>query len=96
MLLMIRWHINLPTALDFALFFAHRVFPENEAQILVQNCIPWMYYVSLNYDIGRGAAPSGVALAALCYVVQASESYHDPHLRNSLLAGLEDKQELMR
>lgn len=96
MLLMLGFRINLPTALDFAMFFAHRVFPENEAQVLVQNCIPWMYFVNLNYDIGRGVLPSAVALAALCYVVQASESYHDPHFRNSLLHGLEEKTDLMR
>ena len=63
--------------------------------MLVHNCIPWMYYVNLNYDIGRGVMPSAVALAALCYVVQASESYHDPQFRNSLLHGLEDRADLM-
>ena len=55
-----------------------------------------MYYVNLNYDVGRGVNPSAVALASLCYVIQASESYHDPVYRNSLLHGLEDKTGLMQ
>lgn len=70
MLLMMGFRVNMPTALDFALFFAHRAFTEPDAQVLVQNCIPWMYFVSLNYDVGRGVTPSAVALAALCHVIQ--------------------------
>lgn len=69
MLLMLNFRVNIPTALDFALFFAHRAYAEADAQALVQNCIPWMYFVSLNYDLGRGIKPSSVALASLCHVV---------------------------
>lgn len=69
MLLMLNFRINTPTALDFALFFAHRVFAEGDAQVLVQNCIPWFYFLGQNYDISRGLKPSAVALAALCHVI---------------------------
>ena len=69
MLLMLTFRVNIPTALDFALFFAHRAYAEEDAQVLVQNCIPWMYFIGLNYDLGRGIKPSSVALAALCHVV---------------------------
>lgn len=69
MLLMLNFRINIPTALDFALFFAHRAFAEADAQILVQNCIPWMFFISLNYDIGRGLKASSIALASLCHVI---------------------------
>ena len=31
MLLMLNFRVNIPTALDFALFFAHRVFAEADA-----------------------------------------------------------------
>mmetsp|Transcript_34124 Transcript_34124/g.42190 ORF Transcript_34124/g.42190 Transcript_34124/m.42190 type:complete len:131 (-) Transcript_34124:1472-1864(-) len=96
MLLMLGFRINIPTALDFALFFAHRAFAEKDAQVLVQNCIPWMYYVGLNYDVGRGVPPSVVALTSLCYVIQASEAYHDIEIRDSLLDGLLEKEDLMR
>lgn len=71
MLLMLNFRINIPTSLDFALFFAHRAFAELEAQSLVQKCIPWLYLIGLNYDIGRGLKPSSVALGALCHVIQA-------------------------
>ena len=84
MLLMLNFRVNIPTALDFALFFAHRAYAEADAQALVQNCIPWMYFVSLNYDLGRGIKPSSVALASLCHVVQANESYHSLEIRDSL------------
>ena len=96
MLLMLKFCVNLPTALDFALFFAHRAFLEKDAQVLVQNCIPWIYYVNLNYEIGRGVAPSVVALASLCYVVQSSEDYHKPEFRDKLLKGLQHQTNLMR
>ena len=70
MLLMLNFRVNIPTALDFALFFAHRMsFTESDAQVLVQNCIPWMFFIGLNYDIGRGVKPSSVALAALSHVI---------------------------
>lgn len=69
MLLMLGFRINVPTALDFALFFAHCAFAENDAQTLVQNCIPWMYWVHVNYQIGRGLKQSTVALTSLCYVI---------------------------
>lgn len=74
MLLTLKFRINIPTALDFALFFAHRAFSEEYAQTLVQNCIPWLYLIGLNYDIGRGAKPSAVALAALSHTIQASRT----------------------
>lgn len=96
MLLMLNFRINIPTSLDFALFFAHRTFAESDAQNLVQNCIPWLYWVGLNYDIGRGLKPSSVALAALCHVVQASDAQNNLENRNMLFQGLEDKKELMQ
>ena len=96
MLLMLKFRVNLPTALDFALFFAHRAFEESDAQVLLQNCLPWIYFVSLNYDVGRGASPSAVALAALCNVVQASDEHHGAHIRDRLLSGLHDRSSLMR
>ena len=95
MLLMLNFRINIPTALDFALFFAHRVFDESDAQILVQNCIPWFYFVGLNYDISRGLKASAIAMAALCHVVQSSENYHNIEIRDSLLLGLLDNKELI-
>ena len=62
----------------------------------MQNCIPWLYWVGLNYDIGRGLKPSSVALAALCHVVQASDAQNNLENRNMLFQGLEDKKELMQ
>ena len=53
-----------------------------------------MYFVALNYDIGRGAKPSCIALAALCYVIQASETFHNVEFRDALLQGLEDQEDL--
>ena len=35
MLHLLKWKINVPTAIDFALFFAHRAFCQEEAQLLV-------------------------------------------------------------
>ena len=55
-----------------------------------------MYFVGLNYDYGRGVTPSAVALASLCYVIQASEAYHDIEVRDTLLHGLHEKTDLMR
>ena len=96
MLLMLNFRINIPTSLDFALFFAHRAFAEADAQNLVQNCIPWLYWIGLNYDIGRGLKPSSVALAALCHVIQASNANHvNRETRDNLFVGLEDKKELI-
>ena len=95
MLLILKFRINIPTALDFALFFAHRAFSEADAQILVQNCIPWLYYTSLNYDLKRGLKASSIALAALCHVIQASENYHNREIRDNLLIGLLDKKDLV-
>ena len=69
MLLMLNFRVNIPTALDFALFFAHRAYAEADAQVLVQKCIPWMFFICLNYDLGRGLKASSVALASLCHVV---------------------------
>ena len=101
MLLMLNYRINIPTALDFALFFAHKVFAEADAQHLVQKCIPWFYYMSINYDLSRGVKPSAIALAALCHVIQGSESYHSIELRDQLFsteaggAGLSSNKDLM-
>ena len=95
MLLMLNFRINIPTALDFALFFAHGVFAEADAQVLVQNCLPWMYFIGLNYDIGRGLKPSSVALAALSHVIQSSETYHSLEIRDCLFTQIGDKNELI-
>ena len=70
MLLLIKFKINIPTALDFTLFFVHRAFPQEEAQFLVQKCLPWIYFVSVNHEIGRFRKPSAIALASLCHVIQ--------------------------
>ena len=35
MLLLLKFKINIPTALDFALFFAHMAFPREDAQLLI-------------------------------------------------------------
>ena len=86
MLLMLNYRINIPTALDFALFFAHKVFAEADAQHLVQKCIPWFYYMGLNYDLSRGVKPSAIALAALCHVIQGSEKYNSIELRDQLFS----------
>ena len=47
-----------------------------------------MYYVSVNYELSRGLKPSVIALASLCYVVQASEQYHNLEIRDTILEGL--------
>lgn len=70
MLLLIKFKINVPTALDFALFFAHRAFPREDAQWLVHKCSTWLYYVAINHEVGRYRKPSAIALAALCHVIQ--------------------------
>ncbi len=52
-----------------------------------------MYYVSVNYELGRGLKPSVIAIASLCYVVQASEQYHSLEIRDTILEGLNGFQE---
>ena len=69
MLLLLRFKVNIPTALDFALFFAHSAFPREEAQFLVQRCLPWIYFVAVNHDINRFKKPSAIALASLCHSI---------------------------
>ena len=49
MLKLLKWKINIPTALDFLLFFTHKVFPRHDAQYLVRKCLPWVYFVALNH-----------------------------------------------
>ena len=69
MLHLLSWKINFPTAMDFALFFAHRAFNRDDAQFLVQKCLPWFYFVALNYELARHKRPSAIALAALCHQI---------------------------
>ena len=69
MLLLLKFKVNIPTALDFALFFAHSAFPREEAQFLVQRCLPWIYFVAVNHDINRFKKPSAIALASLCHSI---------------------------
>lgn len=69
MLKVLRYKLILPTSLDFALVFAHKLFKQDDAQMLVRNCLPWLYFVALDYDLGRGRKPSAVALAALLFNV---------------------------
>ena len=69
MLLLLKFKINIPTALDFALFFAHRAFSREDAQCMVHKCLPWFYFVAVNHEVGRFRKPSAIALAALCHVI---------------------------
>ena len=85
MLLLLKFKINIPTALDFALFFAHRAFPREDAQLLIQKCLPWIYFLAVNHELGRYRKSSTVALAALCHVIQSSQEYHNIKIRDHLL-----------
>ena len=69
MLELLHFKINVPTALDFLLFFTHKLFPRDDAQTLVRLSLPWVYFVSINYELGRGKRPSVVALAALLHTI---------------------------
>ena len=69
MLQLLHFNINVPTALDFLLFITHKLFPQNDAQTLVRLSLPWVYFVSINYELGRGKKSSAIALAALLHTV---------------------------
>ena len=93
MLHLLKFKVNIPTALDFTLFFAHSAFSRDEAQHLVQKCLPWIYFVAVNHDINRYKKPSSIALAALCHSIQSSRSLHQVYRRDRLLRMLIHKEE---
>ena len=95
MLHLLAWKINIPTPIDFALFFAHRAFNRDDAQFLVRMCIPWFYFVALNYELARLKRPSAIALAALCHQIQHVKRLHNEANRDRLLIGVLHKTELM-
>ena len=37
---------------------------------MVFKALPWLYFVTLNYELSRGMCPSTIALAALSHALQ--------------------------
>ena len=37
---------------------------------MVFKALPWLYYITLSYDLSRGARPSAIALAAISHALQ--------------------------
>lgn len=92
---LLEFKINIPTAFDFMLFFAHRAFLKEDAQILVRKSLPWIYFVAINYELSRDRKPSAIALAALCHTIQNSDEYHAVEIRNRVLESFLHKKELI-
>ena len=49
----IQFTINPPTALDFCLALAHRVYEPQQAQDLAFKCLPFIFTVTCDYTLGR-------------------------------------------
>ena len=72
MLTKMHYKVNSTTELDFLLYFSHYIFEEPEAKDLVAKCLPWVYFISVNYALSRTLAPAAVALAAICFELEAT------------------------
>lgn len=65
----IKFRLNLPTCVDFLLWYSYTCFAAEEAMRTVKEALLWVYFTELNYLKSRVVATSSVALAALSYVV---------------------------
>ena len=54
MLQTLKFKINMPTAIDFLLHYAHLMLEPHEAQAMVFKAIPLVYYITVNYEHSRG------------------------------------------
>ena len=70
MLTKMHYRLNTNTELDYLLFFSHYLFEESEAKDMVQRCMPWIYFMSVNYTLARNLEPAAIALAAMCFEMQ--------------------------
>ena len=66
----LNFKINMPTPLDFALFYAHRAFDVQIAQALVYQSLPFIYLVVCDYNLSRGLEPSVIGLASIFFTIQ--------------------------
>ena len=95
-LLTLQFKLAVPTSLDFVLHFAHRAYSMTSAQELTLQCVPWLYFVSVNYEVGRGRKPSAVALASICHCIQtSSDQFGGLEKRDSLLEDFLHDRELI-
>jgi hypothetical protein len=69
MLQTLAFRINVPTALDFLLHYAHKSLETHEAQAMVFKAIPWVYFIEMNYNLSRHVRPSAIAMAALSFAI---------------------------
>lgn len=70
MLKTIKFHINMPTPLDFALYYAHRAYEAQAAHDLVFQCIPFIYTCVCDYELSREKSPAVIGLASIIHFVQ--------------------------
>ena len=54
MLSTLKFKINMPTAIDFLLHYAHLLMQPFEAQAMVFKAIPLVYFITINYELSRG------------------------------------------
>ena len=91
MLMVLKFRINPPTPLDFALMLAHRVFEAWAAQSLVVQSLPVMYCVLNDYNLSRHRTPEVIGLASMLHFLRGD--VHDvgvlEQLNTSILVGLD-------
>lgn len=91
MLSVLKFRINMPTPLDFALYFAHRAYEVEAAQDLIFQCVPFVYTVVCDYDLSREQTPSVIGLASILEFVQHNvpDSSAVEQLTEAIINGLD-------
>jgi hypothetical protein len=97
MLAKMNYKINTLTEADFLLTFCHYLFEEDEAKDLFCKSMSWVYFMAVNYTVSRGIESAAVAIAALCFELQAMGDSYRPQ-RDQLVTFVENmgRSDLLR